>query len=369
MAFQLLTKVEVSKWLPLDHTVAQAVIFPLVILLFARFEIGGRKIHPLVIVLGSTISVLGVAYAFTSPTHLGNNGILIARFEGDEMQNLTRIFRELVNTQTTREGNVFAHSYYESIGSYKEAREFLAEHPKLSLVTWGNRRWINIIFKDERDSQLRDFGLTSDFAAMGSLKIVNSVPLVGLSFQPQRDTARFVAEIALGSSVVNPRGSQQDRELALYHALGTAGTWTSFAHRGFAGLKLGNLLLEQAIKNDSISRMTLNCAISAYQKGLSFLRPKDDPELNAALRNNLGVAIYIRSIFDGSIKQRSIGVQLIRKAVKLAKVKNRLGILPQASSVAKDNLALVNGRRILMRNKGPVEHRVLKQRKHRTVKK
>jgi hypothetical protein len=351
--FIVLTTIQVDSFLPLDSTVAQIAIFPLVVYLFGRLRIVSVRIPGWLILMSLLLGITGVAYSYYSPTHIGKSSILIARFENDNMQNVTRVFREAINNSLSAVGDLRSHSYYETINSSSSASQFLKEHPKIDLLVWGNQRWVNINIREEFSSTLKRYGFIQNFAGIESLRVVETVPTIGLSFKPRPATASFIAHLSLGIKAVNPKASDLERELALSYAASVPASWSSFIHRSFAWLKLGNLYLEKAIRQGN---KNFDCATNAFQKGLSYFHQKNNLDLAAALLNNLGVAQYTQSVLTGDPKLRIQAVRTFRRAMKYLKLVKPSIENKKLKELVVSNILLMKSFRVKLKNKKPRRH-------------
>ena len=351
--FFLLTKVHFSKVLPLDGTTAQAFVFPFVLVLLAQVSVFSHRINFWVITGGAVLGLFSIAYSFTSPLHIGRGGALIARLSSDELQTETRIFRERINKFLSYSTHVTAHSFFEEFDSYSEVRDFIENHPRISLVTWGSTRWINIAFRTEEPVSLKELGLETGFSDASSLKIIKSIPVIGMSYEPTNDTASFIADILVGVSDGGRKFTKEDRQLALQHAATQRATWSSFAHRTYAFWLLGNLYLEEAFQNEEISRGSLNCALDSYKRGLQFLRKNDNPELEAALYNNYAIALFLQAMFEGDIKFKETAFKHFKMAVRTLGQKNLFSVPYVAGVVAHENFVRASKFRfVILRKKG-----------------
>ncbi|RMG40734.1 MAG: hypothetical protein D6719_10125 [Candidatus Dadabacteria bacterium] len=228
----------------------------------------------------------------------GDSSFVVSRLSDDDLESSSRILRNRIRELTKVYGKVGISRYYDAIVSVKEANEFFKNNPETPAVVWGSKRWINITVRGVRSLRFDEFKLAG---IKGKLPFfwINTVPAVGLSFKPELGTARYLA--ALFAALATPIEGSSLKELALREqnlkaAASLRETWTSFEHRGYALWLLGNQYVVEAFSQNPPEISGLDCGINSYIKAGKYLRVQDNPEFYAAIKNNLAISYYLKSV-------------------------------------------------------------------------
>lgn len=274
--------------------------------------------------------VLFLAQHARSYSVSSDGGFILARFHNDPNEFIAYQFRSEVNQDIAPQLTKAWHSarlarFPKQIHSEQQARKLLDDDHELQLVTWeqqnaaNGRRWVWLSMQPTQAIDLAALASQKLPRYLQSLRLIKSVPASGFSYEPRGESAAFLAYLVSGLAGAQAQASAEQRELAilsLSQALAIEGGWTSYAHRSLAGLFLGNAYFQTAISSSNFGRTEAACAIGAYQQALGLIRPGDNPELEAALFNNLGVALYIRAYFESLQEDAKSAHKAWRSAVK-----------------------------------------------------
>lgn len=292
---------------PLDVSRAQAIAFP-IFALFLYFV--ARIVAPvkgIVLAAVTALGVFGIAYAYNYHLFAGSS-FVVATLGDDSFASETRIFKKVIEAESKRTGGVSVTPFYTGLHTAAGAQEILQDDDRTKGVVWGTRRWLNVTLSESVQSRrLQDFSAVW-VGEYGGLKIVEKVPWIGLSYKPIRQTAEFLSAVFHGSTEM------------LQFAAQMQAPWTSYAHRGLAYLYLGNQQLKTALGGQRYNFAAMDCAIASYQAGWALVQTGDNPELKAALLNNLAVGTYLQGVYEDQKQLRKKGRKDLALAIRQPKV-------------------------------------------------
>lgn len=330
----------------LSSPTLQAIAFPFLILVIWRVKVFGQR-TPLRILLLSLVCAAVVSGFGYSSYVLERNGFLVAQLADDPQGIKSRIFRERINAAIRQSaGKTFggrAAAYHSRLETPAEAAAVFDSGKPEWGIAWGDSRWLNLSLPWREPIELHE--LSEAVAGIGALKIVSSVPVIGLSFEPSGDTARFLALLFVA---LRDKGSLPDRDAELYlrEALTSEAFWTSFSHRAYPALLLGNMYMRMSLQRSDFEGGYIAAALRSYDQGLSFLRGNDNPELSAALLNNKGVALAVAAHFQADKRLGKLAVQELRRAFQAISMHNRSGLRFRAPRLAKYNMTVLRDLRL-----------------------
>lgn len=329
----------------IDTSLAQFFVYPVLLVLFYKLRFFKVVVPPWALVFGIVGASYSVASAYTAYRSTGA-GLLVARLAGDEFESESDIFRREISSFVEGKEGFTVTRYHATIKSDAEARDLLSDSKALA-VAWGDTDWVNISFATLPALELSQFGISPMFEEFGDLKPVRSVPIIGLSFKPMKVTARFLAGLE--------RALLSETPTEIYDLALIATSWSSFAHRSFAWWKLGNLYLEQVLSKDSYEPGELDCARKAYQEALGLMDPADNPELYAAISNNLAISLIMHSRLDGDKRAMRKARKLLKAGAATLQVKNIFDLPYVAGKVAKQNGRILRSAYRYLDNETPLK--------------
>jgi hypothetical protein len=326
----------------------QLIVFPLLLIAAAAMSFRGLRVPRsllLIALSGATLSAFSTYYFLAD----SSRSIMVTTLDGDLHSAETRIFRERINHYSKGRGGVHAVGFRATPRNYSQAHDLLVKDNLRALV-WGNSYWMNLSFPEEMSRIAAEFGGAEHLGPLGKLRIVTSVPSVGMSYEPKNETADFISGIS--AALLPPVDPLQKvaledfgrRELALLDTANIAGTWTTPAHRALPWWMLGNLYLFDILRSSTMEPGELRCAQAAYDRARSYLKIKDNYnlELTAAVLNNLAIVTVLEGIRDGEpklLKRARSFLHPVSKTVK--KTPNVFGVKERANVVARKNLRLL----------------------------
>lgn len=307
----------------------QLLIVPLLSLVMWGISIQGARI-PRVIFAFAFLGVgVGAVIRF-STVHLRDGAFVVATVSKQGLWQETKIYRDRLHRALGTDGRAMAGLHRGTIESQLAAESVLAKRHALGGVVWGASRWMSISFRQTPGESLRSFPEGSfakrwlDSNQLQDLRLVRSVPTVGLSHGHQDATVHFIADmISLWNDFArhtSPDMMSPELESRLAGLARTQARWSSRSHIGLVLWMLGTYHLVRAVEGDSISGGDLACALREFADALGQFRPRDNPSLYAALQNNFGIAMLIDADFS---EKRD---ELRKHALKRVKVANRIAV-------------------------------------------
>lgn len=327
-----------------EITLAQYIAFPCIILILWRFVPEGFKIPGVVLFLAGLLACVGATYAYSlrvfSPVE-----VFLARLSSDELEVSTRIFRERLNKSLRGQTRMRIHRYYRSFDTHEALETLFEREAELKAAVWGSKGWVQISFpfraKRYTSAVFRAERFEPEFL------VINNIAAVGMTRQPEKETTDFISAILLGGIVSRDhdqgRGSSARalRESYLQSAADMASTWSSFAHRAYPELLIGNHYLDEYLKSDGFVG-DLDCASAAYSRGYGHLRPFDNPELRSALSNNKGIALLVNGLELEDVRLIKQARWHFKQAVGFMGRQSRFGASNRAAHIAAINLQNVS---------------------------
>lgn len=309
----------------LDIARAQVFAFPLFVA--GLWFVSDRSMALLRPLLASVVVIGLTAVGFTYNHHTYvSSAIVVAPLQQDSFATQTRITQDALEAASRRmRGQKFL-TTYEKVSSQFDAEALLKRNQKLAGVVWGNSRWLTISFAEE--TKAIAIGSMTDGAwskPVEKLQVVTKLPSIGISYNPLRETALFLSLITMQS------------ETSLRAASELQATWSTYGHRPYADLLLGNFYLQQVLQNVHYNYGDLDCAIRAYQQGWQRINAKDNLELKQALLNNLAVATYVQGIFEHDKELRTRSRTWLAMASRPVGVKKKHRATSDASTIAQAN--------------------------------
>lgn len=113
-----------------NRTWLQILIYPVILISLNCLTACGMKLPRYILILSASFALLGVGYSYMYPLRAKRGGLVVARLDGDELQNETRIFREKINQALNNNQTIRALSINDGFKNFDEADRFIAENRK-----------------------------------------------------------------------------------------------------------------------------------------------------------------------------------------------------------------------------------------------
>lgn len=323
----------------LSLSTAQYLIFIPVIVLLSLVTFFERRL-PRVLLIGSICAGLTSAAFAYSYRDSERGAFLVSRLKGDEYEIQTRQLREYIRGLLQLPNSPTVSRYYRSLDRHSQASVMLKADRELKGVLWGNENWLNISMPEPSTVSLAKLGVDKRAGKLGAIRIVTSVPAIGISIKPIDATGKFLSELFTG--LVAPKTGTKPKvvpidEMALITAASRVAPWTGSAHRSFPLLLLGNHYLAQALRNGNFEAGTLECALRAYRRAKIFSYGSGNPELAAAVENNYGVALLVKSLYTDTPGLEGQAEAMFNTAQGLMSRRNPYDVPYKAGRVATKN--------------------------------
>ena len=314
---------------PAARPVAQLLMVPLVSLFLWKTRIQGVRVPRVVFVAAFFSIAVGVVLRF-STVHLRDGAFVVATVSKRELGQETKIYRDRLHRALGAEDRTLAGLYRGEVGSQGAAELVLEKRPALGGVIWGSPRWMTVSFRRVPGLSLGSLDQKS-FAKIwlvtnkwDDLRVVRSVPSVGVSHGHQDATVHFIASLLQSWNKFTQRSGlvsdDPELELRLSALVRHEARWSSHSHIAYALWLRGSYHLIQAIQGASMSEGDLRCALKDFSDALAQFRQRDNPSLYAAIQNNFGLAMLVQA--DYSDKPDKIR----RHALKRIKVAQRISM-------------------------------------------
>ncbi len=313
---------------PAARPLVQLLIVPLLGCMLWGISIQGARIPRVLFALAFFGVGVGAVLRF-STVHLRDGAFVVATVSKQGLWQETKIYRDRLHRALGSDGRSLAGLHRGAIESQLEAESILAKRHALGGVIWGASRWMSMSFRQIPGMSLRSFPEGSvakiwlDANHLQDLRVVRSVPSVGVSHGHQDATVHFIADmIPLWNDFARhtaPSMASPELEAQLAGLARTQARWSSRSHIGFVLWMLGTYHLVRAVEGDSISSGDLSCALRYFSDALGQFRPRDNPSLYAALQNNFGIAMLIDADFsEKRDKARAHALKRIKVAKRVA---------------------------------------------------
>jgi hypothetical protein len=316
---------------PAARSIAQLFMVPLLCAVVWRTSVQGVRV-PRVIFALVLLGVSAGAILRFSTVHLRDGAFVVATVSKQGLWQETKIYRDRLHRALGSDGLALAGLHRGSISSQSAAESVLASRNTIGGVVWGAPRWMSITFRPLPALSLGGFSAGS-FAKRWlernhwkDLRVLRSVPAVGLSHGHQDATVHFIASMILLWNDFG-RYTEQGREGPQFESrlVGVARTqarWSSRSHIGLVLWMLGTYHLVRAVEGESIERGELACALREFADALTQFRQRDNPALYAAIQNNFGIAMLLEGEL---LDQRSVTRNQAVKRVTIAERSAAIG--------------------------------------------
>ena len=288
-----------------------------------------------------------------------HSSFFVSRLQGDELEAASRSFRAQLARFSLRHQGANVNRYPSEIVDGATAREAILDLVN-NAVVWGTESYLTVSLPYSLSSKLEQY-IGAKNSSFGDILVVESVPYIGLNFQPTQGTIQFLSSLFSGVRFNDKAVPVVTSELALRYAQGVQAGWRSFSHRAYPSLLLGNYYLKKALHSDgSIEKGYLRCAQKAYDTGLGFLSNRaENPPLLGALLNNVAVLDLIRWTGTGKRKNYVKAKKYFRAALLTLEHGTRFGEKNQSYVVAAENV-----KKLKSLKKSKLKGRLKKKRKN-----
>ena len=337
----------------------QLMAVPVVVLLFARCAIAGVRV-PRAVLLCTIGGALCGALAVSVGASFRDGRFLITSLSSDLLASDAHVTRDQMQRLIPPEEGELLVVSSRRVESVEDAARLLKGDSRAGGVIWGSKRWTQISLRNYPARSLGEVLPEIDRANISprlqkfvDLKLSIGIPLVGLSGVKGDGTLLFVGSLAavwrdfptaLATYGTSPLFESRVRSLGNIQA-----PWTSAAHRAVPAWIEGTYYGVQALRgvySGVYEAGEFACAKLALKRALMLLRPGDNPLLEGAILNNLGVIQLVEAQSSAQPrKDREEALRWLRQASRVVTARGKglvVGSVVQEST-ARQNIALIVG--------------------------
>lgn len=336
----------------LDLSLAQAIVFPFFLAMLFYFSLRVVRIPFMLLLFALTCAAVSLTFAYSYRASKFS-GVLLAKLSGDEYEITSRIFREKLNQAFAANSNIQVSRYFRSFEKKSEVGKLLLSDRDVNMLIWGTKGWLMVSFPAEAAFITPDLAGQQRLAMLGVLPAL-ALPSFGLALEPQNETSKFLSALAVGLMPQLARAdnlADVEREMSLKEAGQIVSHWRSQAHRGYPWWALGNHYIAEGLRNGVYESASIACALEAYGKARSFVRPADNPELYASISNNIGILNYLRAFYGEEPHGYKFAHKLFSQAISALPHAQRLNLEVPAARIAAKNLRFLEGKPKKMKKK------------------
>jgi hypothetical protein len=288
-----------------------------------------------ILVVATCGALAGAVLRFSHVT-LSRGAFLVATVTEKDLHQETKIYRDRIRRAIGAHGETLAGLYHGDVRDAQQARELLRRSPALGGVIWGSERWMTASLQQYPPRPMSSFPVDSVAmevlarAKVADLMIVTSVPSVSLSHGHEKASVHFLAELVQlwreVPNVMTPGVDTTEFERAAYTLARTQARWTSRSHLAVPMWLAGTVHLIRALSASALEAGELSCAITKLQDAIAQFRTHDNPGLEAAVRNNYAIALFVQSFYDQQGKQlRARAMKQLVGAARLRRTSGSVG--------------------------------------------
>ena len=321
-----------------DSTLSQLLALPPLAWGLSQLRLRGTRIPQVIIWVALVLAMLA---SLASRHYFGDpsQSFLVTRLSEDTFEDRSRIFRERLTQTLGRSALVNVQRERLEVRTAIEAQHMIEQQPRLLGVVWGSERWISISFPKVEPLLLKGLSATSIYPELAKLRLVRSVPAIGLSFLPRTETALFLARLFEAKRALTH--GLPAAELSLIAAGRVIGGWNGQAHRAYPWWLLGTSYLENILSSSRVELGEVRCAVQALTWAKRYLPWGSNPELRSAILNNLAVAVYLEALVSGKGHAKKLPRDLFKAGASARKEPNFYRLKLEAPRVAQHNLKML----------------------------
>lgn len=252
--------------------------------------------------------------------------VVVERFDGDSIGSTTARFAEQLSNQwqqnDLRGDKKFRFSLRNRTGSDNNT----ATAPFFRIA--GTERWLRVSMQPAQPTLLTSVAHPLLIPFIPPLRLWGGGVPFGMEVDQIGATAQFLTLLADGMMTESEEG-----DLALIDAAKLGGKWTSRIHQGIPLLLAAERRLKRAVRGEHLQMVYVSCALRQLSRALSSGSFHGDPELEAALRTDYGVALWLSGISTPGLTPQHRAIALWKK------VASRKELPEHARVAARENAA------------------------------
>ena len=178
--------------------IVQYALFPFFCAAFYFLRLKSYRIPRVALLLalvGGTVSFVELYLPAIGPARAA----VMSPLEGDTIQSQSRKLRERINADLHTLGQSQVKGISRRVKNHEEAMKLVGSAGLKALV-WGNTRWVRVAFAEQAPASLVEIRDRQEFMSLKEIRLVTSVPSIGLPYEPRNETANFLAGVVGGVS-------------------------------------------------------------------------------------------------------------------------------------------------------------------------
>jgi hypothetical protein len=252
--------------------------------------------------------------------------LVIERFEGDSIGSTTARFAEQLSNEWQRNDLRGDKKFRFSLRNRSGSDKNMGTPPFFRVA--GTERWLRVSMPPAQPTLLTSVAHPLLVPFIPPLRVWGGGVPFGMEVDQIGATAQFLTLLADGMIT-----ESQEGDLALIDAAKLGGKWTSRIHQGIPILLAAERRLKRAVRGENLQMVYISSALRQLSRALSSGSFQGAPELEAALRTDYGVALWLSGISTPGLTPQHRAIAIWKK------VASRKELPEHARVAARENAA------------------------------
>ncbi len=303
----------------IDRSTLQIWSFPVVILLATLVSV---RFKPLLAIAIISLGTLWLGWIVDS-YYLQGCKVCLGNQTGDWLGGGTH----RIGSRFNHSGLLFDYAHLEFSNS-ESSMQFLSDNPKAIALIAPKFKDLTVWFKEVPSHSINDLNPVWSISDFGKLKLINAFSKITLSIDRGDRSYQFVALLlnayrklfemkTIGDLNLRDLSDQIENPLWQLLAAGELpGMWSSYAHRAYPLMLVGNLYVWRALNSQEPNLADLECAIKKYNRAIDLLFHPSVRLERLSVVNNLLVAQFLKHRWLGSSKSLKVVQKRAKKLLR-----------------------------------------------------
>jgi hypothetical protein len=268
------------------------------------FALGAKVGLPRLLYGAPFLALAFVFCGFTQYRHRDAN-ILVQPLQGDSLWASTRRFSSRL--EVLRDESFSVSHLPWTVSNGEEATKIFETDVDVRAIIGGDSSYLTLYVPERTPLSLSEVSHDLSDSWIGQLRLVRDIRSLRVPLDTAGTSISFLTDLFRG--LASHEGELTATKVTdLQSAASRVAFWRTYSHRAYPYFLLGNYYTKQMVKLGAVGGADALCAKDAFGSALGVIFFRDNPELYAALTNNLAVMIA----YQGGVKKN-------RKMVKRAK--------------------------------------------------